>query len=424
MRNYSLHQLELAETYDADPDLASLARKLAMAQHARQPKKTTGLRALIAEFLAGQHASQVARALCWVVEARDILATTPFPPGWRGTVTGLSITLLGSYDDGMPERLWHIGGRWDESLNAWIVPVERATKLFDCFVTAREDGLMRRAEQDLEDLLRWLTYVEEVAPAGYLFERGVVECQARGIQSRPDLHARLIQATHTARQVAAAKKAGRISLLQEERALREKEFAAAHPAHRLYPLSCAPALQLPVRLDDLCVVFTGKGKSFRIDQAAHAGYGKHLQGHAGEEGAFFYFRPATSVEAEYLTLREAAAARQNRDQRIAEIERLKARFRAEGDCPPGSFRLTGERLLDTQALFGGRSWFEVTADAIWFCQNDGLLNQVPHLANVITEGQAAIGWCLAHDAALEARLRALDAAESNSLVSRTVTDRD
>lgn len=142
----------------------------------------------------------------------------------------------------------------------------------------------------------------------------------------------------------------------------------------------------------------------------------------GDESGYVYrawAREATAEEAAPVLAREAAAvARRRQAARVREIAAMIAR---DGTAPPpadGSLALVGERVLDTQDLYGGGGWFVVDEDgagphgpAIWHVRNNGGDGDDWSRNNIRTGGAGAIGRYVPYDAALVDELRRLDAGE-------------
>lgn len=67
-----------------------------------------------------------------------------------------------------------------------------------------------------------------------------------------------------------------------------------------------------------------------------------------------------------------------------------------GVRPDGDNSPDGERLLDTQNIYGGGDWFVASADCltVWYCQNNGMDGDNWSNNNIRTGGAGAIGWKL------------------------------
>ncbi len=76
----------------------------------------------------------------------------------------------------------------------------------------------------------------------------------------------------------------------------------------------------------------------------------------------------------------------------ARIEAIKRQIRTEGECPEGNNLPDGDRLMDTQDIYGGGDWFVVGAEHIWYVLNNGADGDNWAYNNVRTGGAGAIGW--------------------------------
>jgi hypothetical protein len=128
----------------------------------------------------------------------------------------------------------------------------------------------------------------------------------------------------------------------------------------------------------------------------------------GDESGYIYMatcRPATPDEAApRIAQRELVATKR---QASAGLEALSRRFQDEGDRPKVEDLLIvdGERLLDTQDIYGGGSWWVIQRDTIWFVRNNGADGDNWSWNNVRTGGAGAIGWKMPRTAELENQLR-------------------
>ena len=78
-----------------------------------------------------------------------------------------------------------------------------------------------------------------------------------------------------------------------------------------------------------------------------------------------------------------------------------------GDGPEGSNRPEGERLYDSQNIYGSGKWFVVGTEWIWAVRNNGMDGDCWAWNNVVTGGAGAIGRRVPCDAELAARIRQL-----------------
>lgn len=105
----------------------------------------------------------------------------------------------------------------------------------------------------------------------------------------------------------------------------------------------------------------------------------------------------------------AAEAQRDADKlRLDEIQRLIERTGERPDPTDGQILIRGQRMFNTGDIYGGGSWFEITAQHIWFVQNNGADGDAWDVNNVRTGGAGAIGWRIPVDPHLADELRAIE----------------
>jgi hypothetical protein len=113
----------------------------------------------------------------------------------------------------------------------------------------------------------------------------------------------------------------------------------------------------------------------------------------GDESGYTYgavCRPATDEESAPLRARiEEKITQQNRKKQLRDLADL---IRKTGEFPAGDNTPEGDRLHDTQDIYGGGSWFVVGGKWIWYCQNNGMDGDNWANNNVRTGGAGAIGY--------------------------------
>lgn len=178
----------------------------------------------------------------------------------------------------------------------------------------------------------------------------------------------------------------------------------------LFPLSNQPPLNRPVRWYGQVIVFESRGKSFRIDENHPSVFGSHLLGHEGDYGCYCYYRKATPDE--ITTLETAEAMQQTkieaRQHRENEIRRIAEHIKSTGEYPAGPNNPDGERLIDSQNVYGGGEWFVIGPEWIWYVQNNGADGDNWSQNNVRTGGAGAIGWRVPFDQHLADELHRLE----------------
>ena len=91
-------------------------------------------------------------------------------------------------------------------------------------------------------------------------------------------------------------------------------------------------------------------------------------------------------------------------QRIKEIA---CEIRETGERPEGDNTPVGDRLFDSQDIYGGGDWFVVGTEYLWYVQNNGMDGDNWSLNNVRTGGAGAIGHRVPAPSPLTAELRRL-----------------
>jgi hypothetical protein len=359
-----------------------------------------------------------------VTQAAEAVRTITVPDGYSLALEGERIVLSGPFCDDLHARIKRAGGVWDGAAGTnrrvWFVPAAKSASLKRIFANASQaiaDSAQARAAKAQAakhaDLLRWLGYVEEKAPDGYLYERGVSECHSRGITQHPELTARLQAAINKATEVRAAQQkrwAEERAIDQQKRAAEQAKAAQSRQRRTLFAVGGGPALNCPVRRGATVRVYTSVGKTFRIDENAPSVYGSHLLGHEGDLGCYYYWREATADEVAELERKESAArtALETARARKTEIKALATIIQATGERPSDEHSPVGRRVLDTQTIYGGGDWFVVGSEWIWYCRNNGADGDDWSANNVRTGGAGAIGWRVPRSEDLVAQLERLE----------------
>lgn len=221
------------------------------------------------------------------------------------------------YDDALVAAIKAIpGARWDKLMRRWSVPLASAAALRDAL------------------------------PG--------IEARAAEVQARVDAEA----------------DAARAARAKERAALEARRFPTL--ARR------APRPGDVLRYDGKLVCVESVGKAFRADEEAPSVWGEEWLGNEGEWAVYVYFRPATAegadrflrAEAEANARREAVAAARKR------LAGLEGWARKEGELPKGRDEKVTEVLLESGSvqvrLVGGGSSWEITPDALWHVERNGM----------------------------------------------------
>jgi len=129
-------------------------------------------------------------------------------------------------------------------------------------------------------------------------------------------------------------------------------------------------------------------------------------------------RAMREIEIGVETVAKEIAESEERERERAELVReLNALKRQCADLimrngeKPDSIQPNGERVLDTQNLYGGGDWFVIEDKYIWYVKNNGMDGDNWSYNNVRTGGAGAIGWRMTIDTDVEDSLRAIMAGQ-------------
>ena len=126
----------------------------------------------------------------------------------------------------------------------------------------------------------------------------------------------------------------------------------------------------------------------------------------GDESGYTYSatcRPATDEES--APIREEIEKRQQAKNREKQLRDLADLIKKTGEYPQGDNIPEGERLHDSQDIYGGGSWFVIGPEWIWYCQNNGMDGDNWANNNVRTGGAGAIGHRVAFSPEMEKLIR-------------------
>ena len=108
------------------------------------------------------------------------------------------------------------------------------------------------------------------------------------------------------------------------------------------------------------------------------------------------------------TCREATPEEVKVQAAKARLEEIKRDIQQRGEKPEASDGIArGERMFNTQTIYGGGDWFVVNDTEIWYVRNNGMDGDCWSANNVTTGGAGAIGRRIPRDETLVAELREL-----------------
>jgi hypothetical protein len=127
----------------------------------------------------------------------------------------------------------------------------------------------------------------------------------------------------------------------------------------------------------------------------------------GDDAGYTYWANCREATREEIA---AVAARIAQPQAVADakkvVEDIARDIRGRGEYPEPWQAPAGERLIDTQDIGGGGSWFIVGPEGIWFVRNNGADGDDWAHNNVRTGGAGGIGWRVPFDVGIAAALQA------------------
>jgi len=293
-----------------------------------------------------------------------------------------------------------------------------------------------------KEIEKWLGWIEEKVKEGYLYKNGVEKVNSLGIAKYPALQTRLDAARKVitdsekkyqeqldAKKAEEAKKQKIYLNVPYE----EKDFVKSHGAKwdsnwkQWYVLDKIPSelqkyhpdsIRQKEKDDGILRLSGGSGYGYvgwHVGQVVQAtaeqkkqGYPEFLYvtdaskkyfsddgmsfGVGDEQGHIYYAKVRAATEEESKSLKEKLQKQEDKKIAIQKIESLKKKIEDEGERPKETQNLSGERILDTQNIYGGGDWFEITNDAIWYIRNNGMDGDNWSNNNIRTGGAGGIGW--------------------------------
>jgi len=432
--------LDLAETYAADPALATRARRIATALYDEVGRPRNISRGdFKREFLEGKHADLVAAdidaedakavtAKARVEKAKQDAGDLSAPNGYTLRTTNTEIHLSGPFDDDLHARIKRAGGRWDGvyggNTKSWIVPIEKGSALKRIFAkwSPDEAAMQARAvKKRADEIERWLGYVESKAKEGWLYQNGMDKLRELGVTDEPEYAVRMEAAKARVQSVKADKEKRKAELWaeqdkQDKRGRESGRGVSAKPKPKPKPM---PEGHIRVSVgqgyggrpfvvgstirgpQDTWMTVVSAGKQYFREDGMSFGVG-------ADEGYIFdaTLRPATAEEI-------APKERERKDSEDRATIRTKVKTIAEkvvseGERPVGVTVPEGRTILDDQNAYGGGSWWVIGPDWIWYVRNNGMDGDDWSRNNVRTGGAGAIGWRVPYDATIDATLRLAD----------------
>jgi len=118
-------------------------------------------------------------------------------------------------------------------------------------------------------------------------------------------------------------------------------------------------------------------------------------------------REVAPTEEELGEQKQEEQAKENARKLQVQLYYLKGMIQKHGERPEGDNSPDGERLFDTQTIYGGGDWFVLGDKEIWYVRNNGADGDDWSANNVRTGGAGAIGWRIPYLRSVADKLKSL-----------------
>lgn len=453
--------LQDPETYANNPELATLARRVAEANWKPGDMSRGDFKR---EVLAGKHPELVRAALekreqekkeaaAAAEKGAQAAVSADLPDGYSVTVEGDDLIVSGPFDDDLHERIKRAGGRWDgkagTNRRAWIVPASKGTSLkrvLSNWVKANQGKMAAEAEaRKAADEAKAKARAEapKVEPGTYgpftvkksikdpnrlvvsfRYDPDLVSAvkEAKSAKFNPNTKSWLVDKSDGAKLLdilnrgaaLAEKKAAQAEKAQQEEAARRKAAAEAEAADRerkgistAYFWSDGSVRDLPSvgetikRGDEYHVVTeVSRGRYYGDDAMSFGGTDDRPYQHR------VMLRRATDEERASHMDREAkeSAERRRKQEAKRAIDSVIGDIRTAGTMPEKA-EPKGETILNTFTAYGTGDMIVIDDDRIWYIKNNGMDGDDWSRNNVATGGAGGIGWYVPKTPEMERRIR-------------------
>lgn len=293
-----------------------------------------------------------------------------------------------------------------------------------------------------EEIEKWLNWVEEKAKTGWLYTNGIEKLKELNVKNYEDLSNRLEKAISTVNNIKQKRQEESevIKKTEEQKPIKylnvpysEKDYAKSYGAKwdpnmkSWYIRGEVPdklkkydPIEIKKKDEQEGIVKIGGGSGYgyheyskgeiikSTQEQINNGYpeflyvidsGKRYYSDdgmsfgVGDDSGYIYWakcRPATKEESE--PLRKEIEKNKRKKELSKRVENIKDEIMKNGERPEEEHIITGRVLFDTQNIYGGGDWFEITDNEIWYIKNNGMDGDNWANNNVRTGGAGAIGW--------------------------------
>ena len=271
--DYSNEELSNPETYKDNPDLEAISRKVGNEKFESHAQGKMGRGDFKKSIQEGKFPELVKEHLDKVLAEKKkkeddfalshvIVPTLQLPSGWGSEVSDDGIHFAGPYNEDVQSRLKRLGSYYDPKTRHWIAPHSSNVKLEKMFAragAATERKKEEKEKQKREERIKWEAGEED----------------------------RKRQREENERKWAAEETAKKTQI-EKERMQRAKEREDNPPEPSYHHRVLLPKGANPPKIEGMS--YSGKGKSFRINEDHPSTEGSHLLGHEGEMGEYHYYK--------------------------------------------------------------------------------------------------------------------------------------
>lgn len=315
---------------------------------------------------------------------------------------------------------------------------------------------VNQTARNRQEIIKWLGYIENSLKEGRLYQNGLDKVKSYGIQNYPDLKAKLDSYIQEYQEMEKKKRetpsygqswtesyGGKFCHLCKKPIDKGQEvrYQYLNGLRNLTHVNCEVSNKereekiIKKQEEDKKYFHIGGGSGYG-DEELHVGevikatqdqinrgypeflyvvssdkkYFKYdgLSFGVGDDSGYVYSakcRPATEEEAK--PIQEKIEKDKNVRKAKLRLEEIKNTIMKTGEYPKGNNFIEGQKILDTQDIYGGGDWFVITKDHIWYVKNNGMDGDDWSRNNVRTVGAGAIGWKIPIDEKLVSELNEL-----------------
>ena len=252
---YSVEELSDPETYKENPEIEAIARSVGNEKFESHAKGKMGRGDFKKAIIEGRYPDLVNESLTNSINKKEkyendlalsheIVPTIQLPNGWSAEVKDDGIHFKGSYNEDVQSRLKRQKGWYDVTSKEWIVPNENSKNLVKTFNLANK-----------------------------AIEKKTLELKANKVKEENERKANRLEQQ---------------KIWDKQKEEKQKQYAKEKEEKKADHRILLPRGKNPPEIEGMS--YSGKGKSFRINEDHPSTEGSHLLGHEGEMGEYHYYK--------------------------------------------------------------------------------------------------------------------------------------